>query len=63
MLDANTIAKLIRYTITKLKVANPQYENEPAQSILIAFEELAVSFDSVTERARSEALEQQRAQG
>ncbi len=51
ILDANTTAKMIRYTIDKLKTKNPQYEHEPARSILIAFGELAKSFDMITNKA------------
>lgn len=63
MLDANTTAMLIRHTIDRLKTSHRKYETEPEKTILEAFEQLAVSFDSVTERARSEALEKQRSQG
>lgn len=61
MLDANTTAMLIRHTIDRLKSTHRKYETEPESSILDAFEQLAVSFDSVTERARSEALARQQA--
>lgn len=63
MLDANTTARMIRHTIGRLKADHPKYATEPEATILDAFEELAVSFDSITERARSEALAKQSAQG
>jgi len=47
ILDANTTAKVIRHTIQNMKNRNPQYENDPARSILMAFEELAKSFDMI----------------
>lgn len=48
ILDAATTAKVIRHTIHMLKNKNPMYENDPARSILMAFEELASSFDMIT---------------
>lgn len=63
MLDANTTALMIRHTIDRLKNKHRKYETEPERTILDAFEELAISFDSITEHARSEALSKQRAQG
>lgn len=63
MLDANTTAMMIRHTIDRLKSSHRKYETEPESTILEAFEQLAVSFDSITERARSEALAKQRVQG
>lgn len=47
ILDAATTAKVIRYTIDNLKMKNSDYENDPARSILMAFEELANSFDMI----------------
>jgi hypothetical protein len=63
MLDANTTARMIRHTIVRLKANHPKYGTEPESTILEAFEELAVSFDSITERARLEALAKQQARG
>ncbi len=63
MLDANTTAMMIRHTIDRLKTNHRKYETEPESSILEAFEQLAVSFESITERARSEALAKLKAQG
>ena len=51
MLDANTTARMIRATAERLQLRT-QSKKEPLISILIAFEELAKSFDSITERAR-----------
>lgn len=48
ILDAATTAKVIRHTITMLKQKNAMYKHEPARSILLAFEELASSFDLLT---------------
>jgi len=45
ILDAATTSKMIRYTISTLKSKNAMYRHEPARSILLAFEELATSFD------------------
>ena len=61
MLDANITAMLIRHTIDRLRNGHRKYETEPESTILEAFEQLAVSFDSVTERARSEAVAKQSA--
>lgn len=63
MLDANTTAMLIRHTIDRLKTRQRKFETEPESTILEVLEELAVSFDSVTERARSEALAARQAKG
>jgi len=48
ILDASTTVKVIRHTIQNLKMKSPQYESEPARSILVALEELAKSFDMIT---------------
>ena len=56
ILDAATTVKMIRHTITTLKNVNPNYEEEPSRSILIAFEELANSFEELTESKRKEGM-------
>ena len=45
ILDAAVTVKAIRHTIVMLKNKNPNYESEPAWSILIALEELAKTFE------------------
>jgi len=50
MLDAATTAKVIKHTISMLRNKNSNYEQEPARSILIAFEELAKSFEILQDK-------------
>lgn len=56
MMDAATMARVIRITVSSLKEKNPNYESEPARSILIAFNELASVFEELTEKRRAERM-------
>jgi hypothetical protein len=54
ILDANTVAKLIRHTSERIKKKNKSVAIEPTKSILNMLEELAISFDQVTVQAQEE---------
>jgi hypothetical protein len=44
-MDPRRVAELIRITADNLRKRTPRHEEEPARSILIAFESLAKVFD------------------
>ena len=60
MLDARTVAVMIRRTVETLKQKNPQWENEPAHSIIVAFNELASSFENITNARREEKAKEEK---